>query len=313
MLHDLFYSKGAGGSKFYLADFIVFPCGHMKKRTIVMNLSTIYQEQIDFFLREDELERSAQYILSLPSTEVQCHLKFKDDLMVAGIPFFKAVFNRLGRSEFDFSGLDKFEGVHVQKTAGTQAEFSLPFNIALTGERLALNLLQRASAIATYTNKLTNSAGEVTVLDTRKTTPGLRFVEKYAVKIGGGKNHRLSQTDIWMIKDNHKNFFGGVEKAIKHFQSISGFYQPIVLEIHDVAEIGPAQDLGIKHFLLDNFTQADIERASEIKKPGNTYELSGGISLENIGNYNLIGIDCISSGSLTYNAPHVDISMKINE
>ena len=278
-----------------------------------MRISTIYKDQIDFFLKEDELERSAQYILSLPSDPVVCHLKLKDDLMLAGAPFFQAVFEHLAQRPLEMQTVLDCEGKSFKKSEQKIIEFKLPFNIALSGERIALNLLQRASAIASYTREMVQVAGEVKILDTRKTTPGLRFLEKYAVKIGGGHNHRLSQTDIWMIKDNHKNFFGGVEKAIEYFQNIGGFYQPIVLEIHDVPEIKPALELGIKHFLLDNFSESQIQEAIAIKPEGITYELSGGINLQYLKELNLSGIDSVSSGSLTYNAPHKDISLKINE
>ena len=273
----------------------------------------MYKEQFDFFLQEDELQRSSAYLLSLPTDSVTCKLKLKDDLILAGTPFFQAVFEHLGQTEFEMEDVRKEEGKSFKKSDNTVIEFKLPFNIALTGERLALNLLQRASAIASYTSEMVKAANGVKILDTRKTTPGLRFIEKYAVKIGGGDNHRLSQTDIWMIKDNHKNFFGGVEEAIKHFRKVGGFYQPIVLEIHEVEEIEPAISMGVKHFLLDNFDAKQIKLAVALKKPGMTYELSGGIHLDNLNTYDLSGIDCVSSGSLTYNAPHKDISLKINE
>ena len=190
--------------------------------------------------------------------------------------------------------------------------FLLPFSIALTGERIALNLLQRASAVSTFTQKFTELAKphNVRILDTRKTTPGLRSLEKYAVRVGGGYNHRFSQADVWMIKDNHKTFFGGLKPAWEYFQNLQTHYQGIVVEIHSLEELKLASELGVKHVMLDNFSVADIKTAIDMKK-NMTVEISGGVTLENCQQYFVKGVDAISIGALTHSAPHVDLSMKI--
>ena len=278
----------------------------------MLNFSHILGDNIKLFLDEDDLSKNFTHITSLPSTEVNCHLKIKDDLVLAGLPVFFEVFNYLLLEKMDYSKYLEFEGQSFTKGQNFQIDFKLPFNVALSGERLALNLLQRCSSIATNTKQYVELVGDIKILDTRKTTPGLRFLEKYAVNIGGGTNHRFAQTDAWMVKDNHKTFFGGVKKAIEFFQGQKTFYQPIIVEIHDLKELKTAYECGVKHFLLDNFSSEDIGHAVQIKKADMTYEVSGGIDLKNISGYCIKGVDAISSGSLTYSAKPVDLSLKFS-
>jgi nicotinate-nucleotide pyrophosphorylase (carboxylating) len=268
------------------------------------------KRQISLFLQEDDLERNFYYNSQLPQDRVICSLKLKDNLIVAGMPYFIEVFKQLG-GELDSTLIEKWEGRRVSKGDSVVVEFSLPFSVALTGERVALNLLQRASAIATYTDKYVQKAKKynIAIIDTRKTTPGLRALEKYAVRVGGGLNHRLGQTDMWMVKDNHKQFFGGVVEAVDFFRSVGGFYTPILVEIHDLGELAAAQKMNIRHVMLDNFSPDMIREAVKIKRDM-TYEVSGGIRLNNLDDYLIEGVDAISIGALTYDAPHVDISLK---
>ncbi|MFT6633769.1 MAG: nicotinate-nucleotide pyrophosphorylase (carboxylating) [Bacteriovoracaceae bacterium] len=275
-----------------------------------LNLTEVYKEHFSLFFAEDDLSKNFSYLVTLPDENVRCSLKIKDDLILAGLPFFFETFNYLMNEKINYKEHLKYEGKRISKADEFSIEFSLPFNIALTGERIALNLLQRASSIATYTNKYVEKVGSIKILDTRKTTPGLRFIEKYAVRQGGGHNHRFGQMDSWMVKDNHKEVFGGVENAINYFQGLNTFYQPIIVEIHDLNELKTAYSAGAKHFLLDNFTPEKIREAVKIKEPGMTYEVSGGVTIGNIESYLMDGIDAFSSGSITYNAPHVDLSLK---
>ena len=275
-----------------------------------LDYSKIWRENFELFFKEDDINRNFSYLSSLPDDLVNCRIHLKDDLILAGLPFFFETFNYLQAGIVNYDSLMEYEGQTFKKIDKKTIEFALPFNIALTGERIALNLLQRTSSIATFTNKFVDKSREIKILDTRKTTPGLRFIEKYGVRIGGGYNHRFGQTDAWMVKDNHKNFFGGVTEAIKFFESQQTHYQPIIVEIHDLAELEQVAGLGIKHFMLDNFEVEDIKRAVELKQAGMTYEVSGGVNLENLDQYLIEGVDAISSGSLTYAAPPVDISLK---
>lgn len=274
-----------------------------------MSIKSLFvQDLIASYFREDDLFTNFKYINELPSDLVNCSLKIKEDMVLAGLPFFIETFKYLGDCEF--ADLESHEGKSFK--AGEQLSFALPFSLALTGERIALNLLQKASAVATYTKSFVDLAegSGIKILDTRKTTPGHRSIEKYAVNVGGGHNHRFGQMDCWMIKDNHKSFFGGLGPALNYFKKLKTFYTPIVVEIHDLKELNEAIELKVAHVMLDNFSPSEIEKAVTIKPNGMTYEVSGGIDHDNLKDYLLPGVDAISSGSLTYNAPHVDISLK---
>ncbi len=271
-------------------------------------LNTMYES----FFQEDDLTRNFAYVSKLPSDTVQCSLKLKDDLILAGLPFFFETFNYLLDNGNDYSKFMELEGKKFSKKQNEEIHFELPFNVVLTGERIALNLLQRCSSIATYTNKFVEKAKKynIEILDTRKTTPGHRALEKYGVQVGGGKNHRFGQVDSWMVKDNHKSFFGGLKEALNYFDSINSFYTPVIVEIHSLEELKAGLELNIKHFMLDNFTPDQIRDAIKIKKEGITFEVSGGITLDSLDDFLIEGIDAISAGSITYNAPHRDISLK---
>lgn len=258
---------------------------------------------------EDDLGRNAFYDLSLPRDLVKCKLKIKSHCTLAGLPFFLETFEFLGCEIENSSELLQNEG---QSFEPSEISLSLPFCIALTGERIALNLLQRATSIATTTKKFTDLASPlgIEILCTRKTTPTLRFLEKYAVRIGGASNHRFGQADMWMIKDNHKSFFGSLEKALNFFNHQKTFYQPIIVEIHTIKEAKLAMELGVRHLLLDNFNPSEIQELVKMKKSGVTYEVSGGMTLDKLPNYLIEGIDAISVGALTHSPEKVDLSFK---
>ncbi|MBC7713047.1 MAG: carboxylating nicotinate-nucleotide diphosphorylase [Rhizobacter sp.] len=269
-----------------------------------------FEQDYARFFAEDDLQGNAFYLNQLPTTQVECILKIKSDVMLSGLPYFVGAFNYLG-SKLDYNELSMNEGVNFKK--GHTITLGLPLAIALSGERVALNLLQQSTRISTFTQQFVKAAegSNIKILDTRKTTPGLRILEKYAVRVGGAHNHRFSQSDAWMIKDNHKTFFGGLGPAWKYFQSMQTFYQNTIVEIHSLDELKMAFELGITHVMLDNFLPADIKAAVAIKKSGVTYEVSGGVKLDNIKDYLIDGVDAISIGALTHSAPHIDLSMKI--
>ena len=269
--------------------------------------------EIEEFLEEDGCLIGSEDELPLPLDTVKCHLKIKSPLRLAGMPWFIRVFECLGANKSFGIELMEKEGKDFRQ--GDEITFKLPFAYALKGERVALNLLTRASSIATYTTKFVATAipSKIAILDTRKTTPGLRVLEKYAVRVGGGQNHRTGQRDVWIIKDNHKSFFGGVVAALKFFDQAASFYTPLVVEIDSLGELEEVLALknpAVKHLMLDNFSPQDLPRALELKPPTVTYEVSGGITLANIASYALDGIDAISIGSLTSFPPAVDMSLK---
>lgn len=265
---------------------------------------------IQNWLSEDDLTRNFHYTKTLPAHPVKLELKVKSPLILAGTDYLAATFVQLG-SEMNFSFLSEYEGKKLNEMTISFPE-TMPFNIAVTGERLALNLVQHASSIATWTSKHVEIAKSknIRVLDTRKTTPGLRSLEKYAVRVGGGFNHRLGQTDTWMIKDNHKSSLGGLNGAWKFFIDQGAFYNNIVVEIHSLEELKEAIGLGCRHVMLDNFSPEKIREAIKLKSKEMTFEVSGGINLQTMNEYLIEGIDALSMGSITYSAPRVDLSLK---
>lgn len=270
------------------------------------------QPMIQQWLEEHDITRNIHYTRTLPELPVGLTLKLKSDLILAGTDYFIATFSALGLDPECLKFLKEYEGRTFK--AGEVIVFStpVPFSVALSAERLALNLLQHASSIATWTAehvKLANPQG-IKILDTRKTTPGLRSLEKYAVRKGGGYNHRFGQADVWMIKDNHKTCMGGLKGAWAFFKSQGTFYNDIIAEIHDLKELHEAIALGIQHVMLDNFTPEQIREAVKLKRPGMTVEVSGGIRLNTIKDFLITGVDAISIGAIIYSAPRVDLSLK---
>jgi nicotinate-nucleotide pyrophosphorylase (carboxylating) len=270
------------------------------------------------FLKEDDLGDHLYYLSQLPSDLVTCQLKIKSSMLVSGLPFFCAIFDLLGSPlSYDLKKkLLSFEGQWVKADPEViLCEFEVPFSIALSAERLALNLLGHCSKISSFTKRFVDKATDhhISIIDTRKTTPGLRSLEKYAVRVGGGHNHRFGQTDLWMVKDNHKAFFGGVKPAIEFFRSMQGFYTPILVEVHNLQELEEAIETEVHHVMLDNFTPELVKRAIDRKPDFMSFEVSGGVSLENLESFLIRGVDAISIGKLTYGAPPVDVSLKMKK
>ncbi|MAW07682.1 MAG: nicotinate-nucleotide diphosphorylase (carboxylating) [Halobacteriovoraceae bacterium] len=282
-----------------------------------MNLVKISNSFYEHLFKEDGVEDNNYYFQSLPNDLVECRLKIKDDCVLSGLSYFFSAF-----SYFQFWNDEEFknifsenEGKRFYKKDEKVLRFKLPFNVALSAERIALNLLQHSSAITTETKKFSDLASKkgIKILDTRKTTPGLRSIEKYAVRIGGGYNHRFSQSDLWMIKDNHKSFFGGVEKAVSFFRNVGSLYKPIELEVHNLKELDEGRELGINIFMLDNFDTQDIKKAVTSKREGEIFEVSGGITENTLENFLIEGVDAISVGKITYGARPIDLSFKYNK
>jgi nicotinate-nucleotide pyrophosphorylase (carboxylating) len=270
-----------------------------------------FDNLIKLAFEEDGVSGNYFYDRSLPTTQVNCDLNIKEDCILSGLPIFTEVFDYLGHPISNAKELiEENEGKRFKK--GDKLHFSLPFNVVLAGERISLNLLQHSTSISTWVSKfvdLTKDSG-IKILDTRKTTPGYRSLEKYAVRMGGGYNHRFNQADVWMVKDNHKYFFGGLEGAIYQFKNVGAYYNSMVVEIHSIEELKQAMELGVQHLMLDNFTPDMIAEAVTLKKEGVTYEVSGGLRLDTLKNFMIEGVDAFSIGALTYGAPHIDLSLK---
>ena len=189
---------------------------------------------------------------------------------------------------------------------------SLIKGVLLSGERVALNYLQRMSGIATYTRQVAKllEGSNVTLLDTRKTTPNCRVFEKYAVRVGGGHNHRYNLSDGVLLKDNHIGAAGSVAKAVRMAKAYAPFVRKIEIEVETLDQVKEAVEAGADIIMLDNMTPEVMKQAVELIDGRAQTECSGNITKENIQKIREIGVDFVSSGALTHSAPILDISMK---
>ena len=189
-------------------------------------------------------------------------------------------------------------------------------SVILACERVILNLMQRMSGVATLTRRYVDEIRDTgaKILDTRKTIPGLRILDKYAVRCGGGENHRLDLSDGILIKNNHIALGGGIEKVLARAKERRKPGHTIDIEVRNIAELTLALDHGAQSLLLDNMTPAEVKKSVDLVRERGfeiPIEASGGITLENIHKYALAGPDYISVGALTHSAPAVDLSMRI--
>ena len=246
----------------------------------------------------------------------------KEECVLCGvgcIPRFLEIFARLdGRSSGRYevvSHPEIFDGVRLRKG---QAVAVIRHNarVILACERVILNLMQRLSGIATLTRRYVDEVEQTgaKVLDTRKTIPGLRILEKYAVRCGGGENHRLDLSDGILIKNNHISLGGGIEKVLASALQKRQPGQTIDIEVRNLQELEVALDNGAESLLLDNMSPSEVKKCVPLIQGRGLsvpVEASGGITLENIRKYALAGPDYISVGALTHSAPAVDLSMRI--
>lgn len=237
----------------------------------------------------------------------------KEDFILSGLPFAKEVFNitdpAIRFKETLSDGNPVKEGVVIASLKGPTAGL-------LTGERLALNILQRLSGIATLTSRFAELINdtEARIVDTRKTTPNMRYLEKYAVRTGGGHNHRFGLYDGILIKDNHIMAAGGIKNAVKSVGEKAHHLMKIEVEVKDIEELTEALHTGADIIMLDNMSVELMKKAVRIAhedSPSPLLEASGGVSIDNVREIALTGVDLISVGALTHSAPSVDISMKI--
>jgi nicotinate-nucleotide pyrophosphorylase (carboxylating) len=235
---------------------------------------------------------------------------YKQAAVVAGMPVLARVFKAVDRSlEVSLLLEDGSLADHPPAVAAVVRGSAASI---LTAERTALNLLQRLSAIATATRRFAEVAGQagIAVLDTRKTTPGLRALEKYAVRVGGGQNHRFGLFDAVLIKDNHLRVAGGVAQAVRLArQSNPG--KRIEVENTTLDEVEQSLAAGVDAILLDNMSPELIGQAVRLVSGRCYLEVSGGVTLKNIHRYLIPGVDAISVGALTHSAGNVDISLEV--
>ena len=233
----------------------------------------------------------------------------KEDGVIAGMDVYARVFKLLDESmEIEMFCQD---GDEVKK-GDLMAKVTGDIRVLLSGERVALNYLQRMSGIATYTRsvvKLLEGSG-VTLLDTRKTTPNCRVFEKYAVRVGGGCNHRYNLSDGVLLKDHHIGAAGSITKAIQMAKAYAPFVRKIEIETETLEQVAEAVEAGADIIMLDNMTPEVMKQAVALIDGRAQTECSGNITKENIARIREIGVDFVSSGALTHSAPILDISMK---
>ena len=233
----------------------------------------------------------------------------KQDGIIAGLGVFERTFQLLDpETKVEFYVAD---GDAVKKSQ-LMATVTGDIRVLLSGERTALNYLQRMSGIATYTNEVAKmlEGTKTTLLDTRKTTPCMRVFEKYAVTVGGGKNHRYNLSDGVMLKDNHIGAAGGVKEAIAAAKAYAPFVRKIEVETENLDMVKEAVEAGADIIMLDNMTPAEMAEAIRIIDGRAETECSGNMTKENIKTITELGVDYVSSGALTHSAPILDISLK---
>jgi len=255
-----------------------------------------------------------QTSLGLPDCHkrVQAVIVAKEDLIIAGLAVAAQTFRILAEGNEVWQS-ETGDGKRV-KAGNTIACLDAEAWVILAGERTALNFLQRLCGIATLTNKfIERVAGTgAMIVDTRKTTPGVRMLEKYAVRCGGGLNHRFGLNDGCLIKDNHIRVAGGITQAVSAIRNTIPHLWRIEVEVESMNQVEECLDLGVEAVLLDNMSIPDMTKAVALIKGRMLIEASGGITLENVSEIARTGVDLISVGALTHSAPSVDISLEMS-
>jgi nicotinate-nucleotide pyrophosphorylase (carboxylating) len=271
-------------------------------------------EIIDLAFSEDIRDGDHTTLSTVPdSKKGEAKLLVKEAGIIAGMELAKHIFERLD-SDIVFNSFVK-DGDRVE-VGEVAFEINGPAQTILTGERVVLNFMQRMSGIATLSNEIVSSVSHtnVKILDTRKTTPGLRLLEKWAVKIGGAHNHRIGLFDMIMIKDNHVDFAGGVSQAVnaaKDYLTSKALDLKIEVEVRDFKELDEVLSCeGVDRVMLDNFPPNEIVKALELIKGRIETEASGGITRDNLVEYAETGVDFVSMGALTHSVKSLDLSLK---
>ena len=254
---------------------------------------------------EDITTNSVMPRFQLGEVELIC----KQDGIVAGLFVFKRVFELLDSDvQVELLVSDGEKVKNGQKIGSVKGDI----RVLLSGERTALNYLQRMSGIATYTNRVVEllKGSKTKLLDTRKTTPNMRIFEKYAVKVGGGCNHRYNLSDGILLKDNHIGAAGSVKKAVEMAKEYAPFVRKIEVEVENLDMLKEALEAGADIIMLDNMSVEDMKTAAQLCRGKAETECSGNVTEENIAKLTDIGVDYISSGALTHSAPILDLSLK---
>ena len=278
----------------------------MNKITMTLNVDHLIKEALQEDISSEDVTTNA-VMKEAVTGEVQ--LICKQDGVVAGLDVFRRVFEILDENvKIDFYCKD---GDEVKK-GELMGVVTGDIRALLSGERVALNYLQRMSGIATYTHSVAKllEGTKTKLLDTRKTTQNMRIFEKYAVRVGGGYNHRYNLSDGVLLKDNHIGAAGSVTKAVQMAKEYAPFVRKIEVEVENLDMVREAADAGADIIMLDNMTPEDMKEAIRIIDGRAETECSGNVTKENIDRLTSLGVDYISSGALTHSAPVLDISLK---
>lgn len=243
--------------------------------------------------------------------EIEADIIFKSsDGLICGLPFVELLFNLLDKNIFIQFRVN--EGQHIKK-GDIIVHLQGKARLILAGERTALNILQHLSGIATLTNKFVEAVKpySVKIMDTRKTLPNLRYLEKYAVRIGGGHNHRFGLYDAILIKDNHIKIVGSIKEAVQRVRNKYGNDVFIEVETKNLKEVEEALSSNVNVIMLDNMDIENLRNAVAIINKKALVEVSGNVTLENVQQIASIGVDMISIGALTHSAPALDFSLKV--
>ena len=278
----------------------------MNQITMKLNADHLIMEALKEDITSEDITTNAVMREACPG-EVQ--LICKQDGVIAGLEVYKRVFELLDeKTEVEFYVKDG----DVVKNKQMMGVVRGDIRVLLSGERVALNYLQRMSGIATYTRSIVDllEGSKTRLLDTRKTTPNMRVFEKYAVKVGGGCNHRYNLSDGILLKDNHIGAAGSVAKAIEMAKEYAPFVRKIEIEVENLEMVKEAVEAGADIIMLDNMTPDEMREAIKIIDGRAQTECSGNVTKENVARLVSVGVDYISSGALTHSAPILDISMK---
>ena len=278
----------------------------MNQITMKLNADHLIMQALQEDITSEDITTNAAMREECPG-EVQ--LICKQDGVIAGLDVFKRVFELLDeKTEVEFYVKDGDRVANGQLMATLHGDI----RVLLSGERVALNYLQRMSGIASYTRQIADllEGSKTKLLDTRKTTPNMRVFEKYAVKVGGGYNHRYNLSDGILLKDNHIGAAGSVRKAVEMAKEYAPFVRKIEVEVENLDMVREAVEAGADIIMLDNMTPDMMKEAIRIIDGRAETECSGNVTRENVERLVSIGVDYISSGALTHSAPILDISLK---
>lgn len=278
----------------------------MNEITMGLNADHLIMQALEEDITSEDITTNA---VMPEKKQGEVELLCKEDGIIAGLPVFARTFALLDpETEVKFFVSDGDQVSSKQRLAVVRGDI----RVLLSGERTALNYLQRMSGIATYTRQIVDllKGSKTRLLDTRKTTPNMRIFEKYAVKVGGGFNHRYNLSDGILLKDNHIAAAGGVRQAVEMARDYAPFVRKIEIETESLSMVEEAVEAGADIIMLDNMTPETMKEAIRLIDGRATTECSGNVTRENIERLISIGVDYISSGALTHSSPILDLSLK---